>query len=290
MRDDTRMIILQSIRRRFALVAVTCTVALLAGCGSNDATTTSGRPVADTANATDAHGPTSAGQQPAADVDPCADASGTCSVVRIVDVDGDGTDDKVAIAYSADQPSDPQVAFGMSHITTIAVINGTEHRVTQNVTGAAYTDPADIFRGAFAMSRAQGADIALHLVRGQGNAEQFAVISWDGSKLVALPQPPNPTQQYTSRTPGIWYLGSSHGKQGSIACKQPGEIAFVDLSAAMSEGIPVPGGGRREENYFVFSGNSWQPNGSDNSADSSFSYSWNPHTSAFDCPTLGRAD
>ena len=223
---------------------------------------------------------------PKAYVNPCNGVSGTCEVVRKVDVDGDGQTDEVAIAYASD-PASPQVAFGTSHVTTLAAINGNVFRLTEDFNGVPYTAPTEIFRGAFAMSRAQGADIALHLAMGQGNPEQFAVISWDGSKLVALPQPPDPNQQGAQRTPGIWYLGSSHGKQQFVKCKQPGEIAFVDLSAATREGIPVPGGGRREENYFVFSGDSWQPNGSTNTADNSFSYSWSPHSNGFDCPALG---
>ncbi|GAC83351.1 hypothetical protein GP2_011_00780 [Gordonia paraffinivorans NBRC 108238] len=136
------------------------------------------------------------------------------------------------------------------------------------------------------MSRAQGADLVLHLVPGQGNAEQFAVISWDGSELVALPQPPS-ADRTGAQEPGVWYLGSSHGRQDSVACRTPGEIAMVRLTAATSEGVPVPGGGRREENFFTFSGDSWQPAGSDNQADTSFSYSWNAHENAFRCDDQG---
>lgn len=268
--------------RRWALLVAAVT-AVLAGAGCSAET---GTAVPENA-AVSTVGGSGATASPTATVDPCAGASGTCQVVRIVDVDGDGTPDPVAIAYSSDAPA-PGIAFGTSHITTRVGINGTVHSVTQNVSGSAYPTPFDIFRGAFAISRAHGADLALHLVRGQGNAEQFSVIGWNGAELVPLPQPPIPGAT-SMATPGIWYLGSSHGKQDSIVCRTPGEIAVVSLSAATQEGIPIPGGGRRTENYFTFSANAWQPRGSDTTADSSFSYAWDAHTNAFRCTPLGTA-
>ncbi|ORM37138.1 hypothetical protein [Williamsia sp. 1135] len=210
-------------------------------------------------------------------IDPCEGTTG-CQYVADVDVDGDGATDQVGIAY------------GPSGVQVVAGINGERYEWVQPASsgGQVYTDPAEIYRGAFALSRAQGADIALHLVQGGGNAEQFAVVSWDGSGLVALPQPPT-ADRTGLKTEGIWYLGSSHGRQDSIACRAPGELTVNRLTAATQEGSPVPGGGRREENYYLFSGGQWQPNGSDNVPDTTFSYSWDAHANAFACDDLGVA-
>ncbi|MGW6035956.1 hypothetical protein ACWFOS_20115 [Gordonia terrae] len=183
--------------------------------------------------------------------------------------------DQIGIASSGDQ------------VTTIVGINGARHELKVAVpVPNSYTEPDAIYRGAYLMSRAVGADVALHLAPGQGNAEQFAVISWDGTQLVALPQPPTADRTGAQR-PGVWYLGSSHGKRDSIRCGDPGEIIVVRLTAARSEGQLIPGGGRREDNSYTFVGNAWQPAGSDNVADSSFSYTWDAHESAFECQDQG---
>ncbi len=212
---------------------------------------------------------------PAGPVDVCANSKPACMHVADADIDGDGTLDQVGIATSGDQ------------VSTIVGINGARHEVKMEVpVSNRYTEPADIYRGAFLMSRAVGADIALHLAPGQGNAEQFAVISWDGAQLVALPQPPTADRTGVQK-PGVWYLGSSHGKRDSIKCGDPGEIVVVRLTAARSEGQPIPGGGRREENSYTFVGNAWQPAGSNNQADTSFSYNWDAHRSAFQCDDQG---
>lgn len=231
-------------------------------------------PAASTAGVTASQ---SAAPEIAPPIDPCAGITG-CQYVADVDIDGDGSSDQVGIAY------------GPRGVQVIAGIDGQPYEWTQPASsgGATYSEPAEIYRGAFALSRAQGADLALHLVQGSGNAEQFAVVSWDGSSLVALPQPPT-ADRAGMMTEGIWYLGSSHGRQDSVACRAPGEIAMNRLTAAMQEGSPVPGGGRREENYYLFSGGQWQPNGSDNVPDTSFTYSWDAHSSAFNCQDLGVA-
>lgn len=208
-------------------------------------------------------------------IDPCAGVPGECVYVTDADVDGDGTPDQVGIARRD----------GVT--TTIVGIKGTPYKLDQTTALTnAYSNPRDIYRGAFLMSRAVGSDIAIHLVPGQGNAEQFAVIGWGGTKLVAFPQPPT-ADRTEIQAPGIWYLGSSHGRQDFVACRQPGEIAVVRLTAATSEGQLVSGGGRREENAYTFAGNAWQPAGSNTVADSSFSYNWNAHEKAFQCTDQG---
>lgn len=213
---------------------------------------------------------------PAKPIDVCPDTEPGCEYIADADVDGDGILDQVGIANSGDQ------------VTAIVGINGERHEIEMQVPATnRYSDPAEIYRGAFLMSRSVGADLALHLAPGQGNAEQFAVISWDGARLVALPQPPTADRTGLQR-PGVWYLGSSHGKRDSITCGDPGEIVVVRLTAARSEGQPIPGGGRREENSYTFVGNSWQPAGSDNQADTSFSYNWDAHQNAFQCDDQGK--
>ena len=271
--------------RRFVITALTILTATFAaaGCGSSSGNDNASRPPGGSASRPPAESVSappgestspSHATQTAIVVDPCAGAPGTCTHVANTDVDGDGTPDQIGIAYAT------------GRVTTIVAINGTRHSIAHSVTGVPYTDPTDIYRGAFLLSRAHGADLVLHLVDGSGNAEQFAVISWDGDRLVALPEPPR-TNLTGAEHRGIWYLRSSHGGQDSVRCRQPGETALTVLTAATSEGIAVPGGGRREENYYTFVGSSWQPTGSDNIADSSFSYMWDAHTSAFDCADQG---
>ncbi|GAA1481504.1 hypothetical protein GCM10009624_19440 [Gordonia sinesedis] len=259
--------------------AVAVGLATLSGCSEPGAPSgESGAQAAESgAQAAGPNAPAASATTSARPIDPCAGVAGECVYVADADVDGDGNADQIGIARQG------------ATTTTIVGINGTPYKLDQTTTMTnAYSDPRDIYRGAFLLSRAVGSDIAVHLVPGEGNAEQFAVISWDGKKLVTLPQPQT-ADRTGAQVPGIWYLGSSHGRQDFIACRQPGEIAVVRLTAATSEGQPVPGGGRREENFYTFAGNAWQPAGSNNVADSSFSYNWNAHEGAFQCDNQGTA-
>lgn len=220
--------------------------------------------------------------------DPCVGVP-SCTQVAVADVDGDGSPDRIGIARVQDAPIASNVAFGTTHVTTRVAIGSTVHTFPQDVEGAAYEKPTDIYRGAFAMTRAQGADIVLHLVPGQGNAERFAVISWDGARLVAVPSPPWGPNSGPSTATGFWLIGSSHGSRDWIRCTQPGEIVRVHLTAALAEGSPVPGGGKREEDKFAFAGSAWQPAGSQNFADTSYSYTdgWTAHKDTFrECKDL----
>ncbi|MET9328464.1 hypothetical protein [Tsukamurella sp. NPDC003166] len=213
-------------------------------------------------------------------VDPCAGVAG-CAEVAVADVDGDGSPDRVGVARQKVESS--------PEITTLVATRNTVHTLTLKARGIAYPTPAEIYRGAFAISRAEGADLALHLVPGRGNAEQFAVVTWDGAKLVTLAPPPYVNGNEAVKTTDFWYLGSSHGTQHTVKCLQPAEIALVQLSAAVAEGVPVEGGGKREEDRFTFVGSGWQASGSTNVADTSYSYSFDAHTAVFaGCKDVGR--
>lgn len=251
-----------------ATVALSTVAALLAGC------TDDGTPKAATSPATDGAGAGGTGQAPEP-IDVCAQTTGTCAHVADADIDGDGQADQIGVAYGPG-------------VEVIVGSNGAAHRlqVTTETSGIGYTEPAEIYRGAFLLTRPTGADIALHLVRGGGGSERFAVVTWDGSALQRVPQPPSASRPMTG-DPDIWYLGSSHGVLDFVICRAPGEIAMARLTAGVREGIEVPGGARRTDEYFTFGDGHWTAAGSGSVQDPSHSYSWDAHTGAFQCEDQG---
>ncbi|WP_026919100.1 hypothetical protein [Gordonia shandongensis] len=231
----------------------------------------------------------------AAPVDPCSTASGSCMHVLDVDVTGDGRSDPVGVESAAGTESAAEI------VTVHVGVDGGVRSVKLPATRSAnaYTEPSDIFRGAFSLSRPQGADIVVHLVPGAGDADQFAVIGWEDDRPTVLGQPDR--GRPAAGTPGVWYLQSSHGVQESVACRTPGEIAVVARTPAPGGGTRTPGGGTRTpgggtrtpgggtrtEVTFRYSGDAWQQITTTTVADSGFHDTWSAHEQAFDCTPLG---
>lgn len=220
-------------------------------------------------------------------VDPCAGVAG-CMAVANVDVDGDGVSDSVGIAVTREAPP-PQVVFGK---TTITVRVGHAGRVATRAIASPGAlpgsgSPKDVYVGAYRISRTAGADLVLHTQLGQGSPEQFVVVGWDAAGLTAVPAPPTGTS-VTNPKPDVWLFASSHGAHDTASCANGANVTVQRLSAATVEGTPVPGGGLRESNHFAFVDGQWNPTGSENVPDSSFSYSFDPHRQTFDCADQGK--
>lgn len=216
-------------------------------------------------------------------VDPCEDVT-SCEEVASVDVDGDGSLDRVGISVTR-QAAPAQVAFGEA--TTVVFIATGEYveRIEVRSGGAmpGLVDKPQPYVGAYRLSRTSGADLVLHTVLGQGNQEQFVVIGWADGKPLRVMRPPSGAAVQSS---DVWFIGSSHGMHEWVTCAAGASLTMNVLSAPTAEGIPLPGGGIREMNHFAFEAGAWYPTGSENIADDNFSYDFDPHTQTFECEDL----
>lgn len=261
---------------RTELLALAMVGLAVAGCG-----TPGSSPTTDTGQSHSLSTvPTAASSESAPD--PCAGIDG-CREVATVDVDGDGALDRVGIAVAQQPPPDPQVVYGEATITVAVATSGAHvARIDVNSRGILPVTSAgpQPYVGAYRISRKAGADVVLHTQLGQGNSEQFAVIGWQGGQPVLVDRPPSDANADVT---GVWYIGSSHGVHEWVTCADGAAVTMNKLSAPTAEGIPIPGGGIREENLFVFNSDTWSPNGSKNIADNNFSYDFDPHTQTFQC-------
>ena len=214
--------------------------------------------------------------------DPCTGIDG-CREVATVDVDGDGALDRVGVATTQQLPPSHNVAVGEATVTVAVAVQSTVSRIDVNSPGLlpGFDSFPQPYVGAYRISRTNGADLVLHTKMGQGAPEQFAVIGWKDRRPILVDRPP--AEADDSRSASVWYIGSSHGIREWVTCSDGAAVTMNRLSAAVAEGLPVPGGGIREENLFVFEGDSWLPNGSRNIADNNFSYDYDPHTQTFQC-------
>jgi hypothetical protein len=208
--------------------------------------------------------------------DPCAGIA-DCTEVARVDADGDGNPDRVGVTVLR-APGDSGVT-----VSVLIATGSTVKRIDVQSPGALPGNQAQPqpYVGAYRISRTTGSDLVLHTELGQGNAEQFVVIGWTAGNPTLVASPPDSMTNQSD--PGVWYTSSSHGVQDSVTCTDGAAITMNKLSAAVEEGMPVPGGGIRQQDHFTFDGSQWQPNGSENVADSSFSYNFDPQTQTFRC-------
>lgn len=224
-------------------------------------------------------GAASAGSALAAD--PCAGIA-DCTEIAKADVDGDGVLDRVGITISRQAPP-PQVVVGKA---TIGVVIATGSRVARLDVQSPGMLPGSTsaptpFVGAYRISREDGADLVFHTQLGQGNSEQFVVIGWSSGQPAPVSRPPELNANYPDAA--VWYIASSHGVHEWVTCGDGAAVTLNKLSAPTAEGMPIPGGGIREENHFAYAANEWTPTGSENIADSDFSYDFDPHTQTFQC-------
>jgi hypothetical protein len=260
---------------RTQLVVLTVVGLSVAGCGnpgSSPTDTSMGAPQSRSAPAAESSA--------SAPVDPCTGIAG-CREVAPVDVDGDGTADRVGISiYQAPPP--PQVVYGDTTITMSIAVGPHVQRIDVKSSGdlPVKDGSRQPYVGAYRISRKTGADLVLHTLRGQGQAEQFAVIGWQGGQPKLVNRPP---RDANAQATDVWAMGSSHGVHEWVVCADGAAVTMHKLSAPIAEGIPIPGGGIHEENAFVFDSGAWSANGSKNVADDNFSYDFDPHTQTFLC-------
>ncbi len=258
------------------VMAVSLFVAALAGCSTHPVPNSEpGAP-----GSAGPVGSVGASAEPAA-VDPCSGVD-RCHEVARVDIDGDGTLDRVGVSiYQA--PAPPQVVVGEATITVLAAVGPNVRRIEVSSPGVlptAQDGSPQPFVGAYRISRKAGADLVFHTEEGHGDAERFAVIGWQDGRLARVPRPPEDASRPVSST---WFIGSSHGTHEWVTCADGASVTMNKLSAPTAEGIPLPGGGIRQEDDFIFAGGNWSPNGSRNINDENFSYDFNPHTQTFQC-------
>ncbi|MBS9535133.1 hypothetical protein KIH27_16215 [Mycobacterium sp. M1] len=219
--------------------------------------------------------------------DPCAGIS-DCTEITQVDVDGDGAPDRVGITISRQAPP-PQVVFGEATIGVLVATGSRVARIDVHSPGmlpGSNASPTP-YVGAYRISRKSGADLVFHTQLGQGNSEQFVVVGWSAGQPTPVSQPAEASANLPEAT--VWYIGSSHGVHEWVTCADGAAVTMIRLSAPTAEGIPIPGGGIREENHFAFEAGAWSPTGSENVADSDFSYNFDPHTQTFQCRDQGAA-
>jgi hypothetical protein len=217
--------------------------------------------------------------------DPCTGIAG-CTEIARVDVDGDAALDRVGITISRETPP-PQVAYGEATIGVLVASGSAVNRIDVHSPGVLPgSDSAPTpYVGAYPISRKNGADLVFHTQLGGGSSEQFAVVGWSGGKPSLVIRPPVLNANYPD--PAVWHIGSSHGVHEWVTCADGAAVTMNKLSAPTAEGIPIPGGGIREEDHFAFDGGQWSPTGSENVADDNFSYDFDPHTQTFHCEDKG---
>ena len=216
--------------------------------------------------------------------DACAGAPAGCVTVGRVDVDGDGGLDSVGVIVNREPPSSPNVVNGPANVVLrVATAAGTQEKRVDSSTGVlpGAGTAQDVFTGAFRISRPTGADLVLHLTRGAGNADEFAVIGWAGGQLA--PVTPPPVAKTTFPNPDSWGLVESHGSLAWVTCDGDASITVVTQSAPTAEGIPLPGGAIRESDHWKFDDGAWTPMGSENAGDDSNPYATEGQPDIFRC-------
>ena len=260
-------------------------LALIFGCAIVSGCANSGPTPDPATNSTRQPHPAATAAPTSAPIDPCA-GTDRCREVASVDVDGDGALDRVGIGV-VQSPPPPQVAYGAATVSVIIAVGPDLQRIDVTSPGVlpGTSGKPDPYVGAYLISRKTGADLVLHTQLGQGNSEQFVVIGWQSGHPELVSAPPS---GIGNPAPGVWYIGSSHGVHEWVSCSDGAAVTFNRLSAPTAEGIPLPGGGIREENFFSYDGVAWSPSGSNNVADDSFSYDFAPHTDTFRCEDQAR--
>lgn len=262
-------------------LAVALIASMVVGCGARASQN-------DTPDATESAGQSSAASAAAAapssvpePVDPCTGIS-SCREVATVDVDGDGVPDRLGLSVVRQPPQSPQVAYGGAVITVAVATGDKVHRIDVDSSGnlPGYGGDPQPFVGAFLISRKAGADLVLHTEIGAGNAERFAVIGWQDGRPMRVNRPP-----YNANTASVevWFISSSHGVREWVTCSDGAAVTITTLSAAVREGVPVPGGGTRKEQRFAYDSGAWSPASSETIADDNFTYHFDPHTETFQC-------
>lgn len=205
---------LREMRSRRARQPVVAVVALSAGllvaCSSGlDGSTTPG-PVTSAVEGESTTRPAPA--EPVA-ADPCLGAGTGCDPVAVVDVDGDGRPDRVALDLT-----------DATAIVRVSTANGQHTAVLDSSHAAVGWDASDIFVGAYHLTRNSGADLVFDTHSGRGGGELFAVLGWrDG--LVGVPAPA--VVDYPgARQSDRWAVPTEYG-QIVVTCGEPGTISIA---------------------------------------------------------------
>lgn len=207
------------------------------------------------------------------DVDPCADVA-SCVFVGRADVDGDSTPDPIGIAVSRGVVT---VAVAIDGAVDIYEIP----RLTQSP--IAYSDPGEVYRGAFVLSRPVGADLVMHLMPGGVSPDVFAVVTWSEGELKLLP----PLQ--ISANNALWYVQSANGAAIETVCEGRGVVAFETVGTSTAEGMPAAAGNMRIRDRYTFDGTSWAKQSTDRQVDTSSDGEWDAHVEAFKCKDMTLA-
>ena len=187
--------------------------------------------------------------------DPCSAGPPGCVQIGKADVDGDGELDPIGVAVHQ-SPGEQGIARAGTVFVRVATSTGVqaiqfdgEFRLPK------LGSPAEVFVGAFLMSRPRGADLVIQL-QSDFLTEIFTIIGWTNGALTPFPAP----GRYRSTTLTHWQswaLTQAEGFRDTVICTDGSAIKVVHDIFPESEGVPVPGGGRRETAQYSFATNGW---------------------------------
>lgn len=205
--------------------------------------------------------------------DPCVSATSACTYVGQADIDGDGVVDQIGVGVDGAGHSVVRVAV----LGQVQEISGPP-RTNLN----ALTDPEELYIGAYQFSRSAGADIVLYIESGQGQLEQFLVVTWIDGAPALLPPIPG---LYNGRNDAgdVWRLQSSHGARQEVACKGAGVATLEKVYFPTMEGMPQAKADSRDIQKFTFGDGAWQAVGALENVPDMFDSGAPASTEAFQC-------
>jgi hypothetical protein len=209
--------------------------------------------------------------------DPCAGGPAGCMQVGRADVDGDGQLDRIGVAVEK-RPGENEYQQPGTIFVRVTNSVGVQAIQADALQLPKTGSPTDVFVGAFLMSRPRGADLVIQ-TRSDFLTEMFAVIGWSNGTLTMLPAPPARGSAFAGDH--VWKLTQSEGFRDSVICTDGTGINMVHDIAPLDEGVPVPGGGRRETSRYAFDNNEWVFKSFQNTPKDQFSY--NAAGAAFLC-------
>lgn len=159
---------------------------------------------------------------------PCDRASGACSTVAWVDVDGDGVKDGVG------------VELGVGEVTVwVSTVDDVYARTLASTYADVGWGPEDIYVGAWSILRKVGAELVLDVHAGRGGAERIAVLTWDGD-LVMVPAPGELREPFWPPHfyPAAWAFTTEYVRK-FVTCTRTGGITVEVQSSRPDTSIPT---------------------------------------------------
>ncbi|WP_169585796.1 vWA domain-containing protein [Antrihabitans stalactiti] len=196
--------------------------------------------------------------------DPCAGVATGCAQVAEVDVDGDGTYDRVAVIATANSGKGNPTASVTVKVATAREVEEILIKVEGPLRSSSdcpgkrdqHSEPC-AYDGAFLISRPRGADLVVTKCVCAGGVPTHTVITWTGNHLSILASPGD------RNWPTVNYEGSYEW----LSCERPGEVTESRLSPTSYAGMPNPAGGIRKSERFTYADGRWTSVGAESVPD-----------------------